>query len=113
MAIMSRRAKVLVAWVGMLFLSGGVLAAESAEGSEAGGGYPAIVWVGTVATDLLYVPAKLAYAGVGAVTGAFGWLLTGGDTDVTKAIWNASLGGTYVVTPAMLEGKEKVYFSGS
>ncbi len=110
---MSRRATVLVAWVGMLFLSGTVLAAESAEASEAGGGHPAIVWVGTVATDLVYVPAKLAYAGVGAVTGAFGWLLTAGDTDVAKAIWSASLGGTYVVTPSMMEGEQPVHFSGS
>jgi hypothetical protein len=75
-------------------------------------GHPAIVWVGTVATNLFYVPAKLAYAGIGAVTGAFGWVLTGGNTDAAEAIWKPSMGGTYVLTPSMLDGKEKVHFSG-
>jgi hypothetical protein len=46
--------------------------ALAAPQEETNSGHPAIVWVGTVATNLFYVPAKLAYAGIGAVTGAFG-----------------------------------------
>ncbi len=110
---MSTRATMLAVGVGMLLLSGTVLAAESGDSGESGGGHPAIVWVGTVATDLFYVPAKLVYAGIGAVTGGFGWVLTGGNTAAAKAIWTPSLGGTYVITPSMLEGKKKVHFSGS
>jgi hypothetical protein len=113
MSIMTKPVKVLAAWVLVALLTGTALAVESADDSGSNDGHPAIVWVGTVATDLLYVPAKLMYAGVGAVTGAFGWLLTGGNTDAAKAIWKPSMGGTYVVTPSMLEGKEKVRFSGS
>jgi hypothetical protein len=105
--------KVLALSVAMALLTATTLAAPSADDTGSGDGHPAIVWVGTVATDLLYVPAKLVYAGVGAVTGAFGWVLTGGDTGAAKAIWKPSMGGTYVVTPSMLEGKEKVRFSGS
>lgn len=110
---MTKPVKVVAVTLVVALLTGTALAVESADDSGSQGGHPAIVWVGTAATDLLYVPAKLIYAGVGAVTGAFGWLLTGGNTDAAKAIWRPSMGGTYVVTPSMLEGKEKVRFSGS
>ncbi len=109
---MKKRMKVIAVWVVVALLAGTALAAESAGDTGNRDGHPAIVWVGTVATNLVYVPVKLVYAGVGAVTGAFGWLLTGGNTDAAKAIWKPSMGGTYVVTPSMLDGKEKVHFSG-
>ena len=109
---MKKPMKVIAAWVVVVLLTGTALAAESAGDTGSRDGHPAIVWVGTVATNLFYVPAKLAYAGIGAVTGAFGWLLTGGNTDAAEAIWKPSMGGTYVLTPSMLDGQEKVHFSG-
>ena len=75
-------------------------------------GHPPIVWIGTITTNILYLPAKLAYAGLGAVTGALAWAVTGGSASVARAIWDPSVRGTYVVTPAMMEGKEEAHFSG-
>jgi hypothetical protein len=71
------------------------------------------VGVGAVATNLLYVPAKIVYATLGGITGGFAYLLTGGNLGVGRAIWVPSMGGTYVITPAMLRGRERVYFTGT
>jgi hypothetical protein len=78
-----------------------------------GGDYtPAIVWVGTVATNIFYIPAKCVYAAFGGITGGLGWLLTGGNTEAANGIWYPTIYGTYVVTPAMLQGKEDCRFRG-
>ncbi|MDZ7379844.1 MAG: hypothetical protein ONB06_10945 [candidate division KSB1 bacterium] len=64
-----------------------------------------------VVCNVFYVPAKLAWAGVGGVTGALAYVVTLGDVDTAKRVWQPSLGGNYVVTPAMLRGEEPLYFS--
>jgi hypothetical protein len=71
------------------------------------------VGVGAVFTNLLYMPAKFVYATFGGVTGGLAYLLTGFRYDLAKEIWRPSLGGTYVVTPSMLRGEDKIYFSGT
>ena len=65
-----------------------------------------------VATNILYMPAKVVYAGLGSITGGLAWLLTAGNTDTAKSIWSPSVGGTYVITPAMLRDEEPILFSG-
>jgi hypothetical protein len=69
---------------------------------------------GTLAVfaNLLYMPAKIVYSSVGLVTGGLAYLLTIGDYDAALGVWSPSLGGTYVVTPAMARGDEPILFSG-
>jgi hypothetical protein len=74
----------------------------------AGVGYGA----GSIATNILYIPAKLVYALFGGLVGGGAWCLTGGNTQTANTIWRSSLGGDYVVTPDMLAGKEPIHFSG-
>ena len=74
----------------------------------AGVGYGA----GSLATNILYIPAKLVYALFGGIVGGGAWCLTGGNTQTANTIWRSSLGGDYVVTPDMLAGKEPIHFSG-
>ncbi len=64
-----------------------------------------------VVCNVFYVPAKLAWAGVGGVTGSLAYVVTLGDLDTAKKVWQPSLGGNYVVTPAILKGEEPLYFS--
>ena len=71
------------------------------------------VGVGAVFTNILYMPAKFVYATFGGITGGLAYLLTGFRYDLAKEIWRPSLGGTYVVTPSMLRGEDKIYFSGT
>jgi len=71
-----------------------------------------IAYVGAVATTVFYLPVKVVYAGLGGTVGGLSLLVTGGNPDAFFAVWDAAGGGTYVVTPAMLEGDEEVRFVG-
>jgi hypothetical protein len=70
------------------------------------------VGAGTLATNVVYIPAKLVYGLLGGIAGGAGYVLTGGNKDVSNTIWRSSLGGDYVVTPDMLRGKDQIHFSG-
>jgi hypothetical protein len=66
----------------------------------------------TVVADVVYVPTKVVYALLGGITGGAGWAVTGGNSQVSDTIWRSSLGGDYVLTPAMVRGDEPIHFSG-
>jgi hypothetical protein len=70
------------------------------------------VGAGTVAGNVLYIPAKVVYGILGGIAGGAGYVLTGGNQQVSNTIWRSSLGGDYVLTPDMVEGKKPVHFSG-
>jgi hypothetical protein len=61
--------------------------------------------------NLFYVPAKLAYAGVGAVTGMFALALAH-DTSVAQDVWGSALGGDYFVTADHVRGDAPLRFAG-
>ncbi len=67
----------------------------------------------TVLSNVVYMPAKLIYATLGGLTGGVALGLTGGDLDVAETIWITSLGGNYVLTPAMLRGEESISIAGT
>ena len=92
----------------VLAANGAVWATEKRESSAAqlGWGLTAVL------ANLFYMPAKLVYAGLGGLTGGLGFVLTAGNGDVARKIWNPSLGGTYVVSPEMIRGDKPIYFSG-
>jgi len=81
-------------------------AKESSYWSDAGYGSLAVL------TNVLYMPTKVVYATLGTITGGLAYLLTVGDTETAERIWSPSLGGSYVVTPAMLRGDEPILFNG-
>jgi hypothetical protein len=89
-----------------------VLVAAPARAAE---DYVADWGIGTAAVfvNLLYMPAKFVYAGLGGITGGFAYLLTGLNYEVADRVWAPSLGGNYVVTPAHLRNEETLYFSGA
>ena len=66
----------------------------------------------SVLANIPYIPAKLLYATTGTLVGAGAWAVTGGNTQVANTVWRSSLGGDYVVTPAMLAGLERISFTG-
>jgi len=70
---------------------------------------------GTVAAgeNVVYVPAKLAYAGIGIFVGAASWAVAGGKPKLAKRVWKMALGGDYMITPGMVEGTEPIEFSGT
>jgi hypothetical protein len=73
-----------------------------------GAGYGA----GAVFCSLLYIPFKLTYAILGGLIGGGTYLVTAGNTHAANTVWRSSLGGDWVVTPAILQGQEPLNFSG-
>jgi hypothetical protein len=64
------------------------------------------------ALSILYTPAKLVYAGLGGIFGGLAYVTTGGNAKVSQSIWDASIKGTYWLTPDHVQGRERVYFKG-
>jgi hypothetical protein len=63
-------------------------------------------------SSLIYGPVKLVYAVGGLVVGSFAWIFTAGDTEVASQVWTRSLRGTYVITPEILTGEQRLEFIG-
>lgn len=68
---------------------------------------------GSVLANVVYMPAKIVYAGLGLMTGGLGYVLSAGRADVANNIIYPSVRGTYVVTPSHLKGEQPVIFIGS
>jgi hypothetical protein len=100
-------------WILVLVLAatlGVAVPRAEAEGSYANDAGMGMACVGV---NLLYMPAKVVYAGLGGLTGGVAYLLTGLNYDVADKIWAPSLGGNYIVTPAHLRNEQTLYFSGA
>lgn len=67
----------------------------------------------TVLTNVVYMPAKMVYSAVGGLTGGLAYALTVGDLKTAETVWVTAMGGTYVVTPRMLQGEEPISFAGT
>lgn len=72
-----------------------------------------VLWgMAAVGASLLYSPAKVVYATLGGIVGGMTYLCTAGNVEVAQRVWSTSLGGTYVLTPAMLRGEQSILFAG-
>ena len=93
--------------------AGGAAAGTSASIRDSQRGHHApMVYAGSVATNVVYVPSKVVFAGVGAMASGATYVATLGRHEPSSAIWDASVKGNYVVTPSMIEGKTPVHFIG-
>ena len=82
-------------------------AGESQEETHSVGAY-----AGAILGDVFYVPGKIVFAGLGAVTSGLAYIVTLGDSATSTSIWKSTVEGTYVLTPRHIEGKEPVRFVG-
>lgn len=85
---------------------------ESVRAKEQGEKHGAGTYAATVLSNVAYFPAKVIFAGTGAVASGAAYLGTLGNQRTTNEIWNASVRGDYLVTPAMIEGRTPVRFVG-
>ncbi len=70
-------------------------------------------YAGAVLVNVVYFPAKVVFAGAGAVTSGLAYVVTGGETQPATKIWDTSVKGNYVMTPSMVEGEVPVHFTGN
>jgi hypothetical protein len=100
----------MIAVVALLIALGGhtAVAADESGSSATGAGLQAASWLATVP----YGAAKVVYAISGGVVGSLAWMISGGNTEVAKAIWNPSMTGHYIVQPQNLTGDKALHFIG-
>jgi hypothetical protein len=96
----------LLACAVLLALAPRVARADDSMESEAGWGALAAV------ATLFYSPAKVVYATCGLIFGGAAWGLSGGDSDVLKAVVTPAVRGDYVLTPSLLRGERPIEFFG-
>lgn len=99
-------------WIACALVAAPLLGARPALSAEEGFFEEAGIGLGTALVNVLYIPAKFTYATVGGLIGGFAWVLSLGDTDTAMGVWEPTMGGSYIVTPDMLRGKEPLEFSG-
>jgi len=110
--IMRRMIAVLV-MMAMLGAPASARAAERSLDDEQPNVASQLGWgMASIGTNLGYMPAKMLYALGGGFVGLLAWGVTAGDGEVAKGIFSPSFGGTWAVTPEMLQGKEPIYFNG-
>jgi hypothetical protein len=59
------------------------------------------VAVGVSAGNFVFLPAKYASVTVGLLAGAMSFVLTGGNADLTRQIWQDTTQGPYLITPEL------------
>ncbi len=74
--------------------------------------YEGSVGVGAAICTLVYSPLKVVYAVGGLLVSSLAWIWTMGDSSIAGPIYQAAVGGDYVVTPAHLDGQRDLRFSG-
>ena len=102
------RSLTIVIAIALLITWGGNPAIADDSGSATGAGLQAASWLATVP----YGAAKVVYAVTGGVVGSLAWVMSGGNTDVAKAIWSPSMTGHYIVQPQNLTGDRALHFIG-
>ena len=56
--------------------------------------------------SVVYFPVKLALGTAGALLGGISGWATGGNERAAEGIWRPLTGGSYFITPAVLDGKQ-------
>jgi hypothetical protein len=51
--------------------------------------------------NLVFLPAKAVSVVIGAMSGALSFLVTGGDMEVTRQVWQGTTEGPYLITPEL------------
>ncbi|MBI2526945.1 MAG: hypothetical protein HYV93_13300 [Candidatus Rokubacteria bacterium] len=100
------RLMAVVTLVTMLGQAGEAWAQTGNDGTLAQAGYGAGSFLGT----LVYTPLKATFCILGGLGSAVA-LAAGPDTAAKVA--GASCGGTWVITPAVVKGREEVHFVGA
>ncbi len=90
---MLRQTKLMAAMAMIFCLSSST--ANSEDAIEKAG-----IAVGVTLGNVLFLPIKAIEVTVGAVSGAFSYVVTG-NADLTKQIWRDTSEGPYVITPEL------------
>jgi hypothetical protein len=103
----------LIAILLLCALGQGLLAVPAgAEEPGSSGTSDLLMGASCLVVGVPYTAFKLTFAGLGAIIGTFAYALSGGNDDAAQKVWDASLRGTYIITPEHLRGQKRVEFVG-
>lgn len=100
------RTRVASVVLALALVVGSTAPASAGAGREFGRG------LAVIGTNLFYMPAKVLYATGGALVAGVAWVFSGGDSDVSRPIADASLRGDYAISTRHLDGKDRLEFIG-
>jgi hypothetical protein len=87
----------------LAFLSPGVTLAQQPEPSMGG---ELAKGVASPVLSLVYFPVKLAAGITGGILGGISGWATGGNERAAEGVWRPTVGGSYFITPEVLDGKK-------
>ena len=96
--------------LGVLLLAALAVAAPASVASADSAAQEVAYGTGSVLTTLVYVPFKATFCILGGVTSAFTLPFAGPQT--AEKVVSAGCGGTWVITPDALKGRESIRFMG-
>jgi len=109
---MKRRREIYMRWftktmamvvgIGLLWPS---LSMAQPAGKTKSGEY--VRGLGLPILNVVYFPVKLVVGVAGAVLGGVSGFLSGGNERLAEGIWHPMTGGTYFITPEMIDGEER------
>ncbi len=68
--------------------------------------------MGALLINTVFFPLKLVIGLVGAEVGGLAGAMSGGDIEAAAGVWNVTTDGSYFVTPADLDGRGTVRWTG-
>ena len=98
--------KMLPVALGIALMTSTTVHADAADSAPQQAAYGAA----SVFTTLVYAPVKTSFCVLGGVTSAL--TLPFGGTQTAGKVATAACGGTWIITPETLKGKESVRFVG-
>jgi len=102
---------VLVSFLSLLIVPPGLArttGGDPPDRTPAGASLQAASWLLTIP----YGAFKVGIALVGGVVGGMTYAVTGGNLHAAQSVWEATMYGTYVITPDHLKGREPVRLIG-
>jgi hypothetical protein len=63
--------------------------------------------LGSLLINTVFFPVKMVVGIVGAEVGGLAGAMNGGDEEAARGVWNVTTDGSYFVTPAALDGRER------
>jgi hypothetical protein len=65
-----------------------------------------VLSLGSIILNAVFTPVKMAVGIAGAEIGGIAGAMAGGDEEAAAGVWNVTTDGSYVITPARLDGRD-------
>jgi hypothetical protein len=107
-----RQSAAFAVFAGFLLSLGAVGPAHAKAKGEETGAEKVMYTTGAVLSSVVYCPVKTIYSIGGHVVGGTAYILTGGNKQTSRRIFDNAVKGDYFVLPSHLKGEKDLRFVG-